>query len=62
MKIGDLVRFQKQPDPATGVIVQIRAADYAQHGRLIVGVIWNFWPQTIVWQQVQQLEIINESG
>ena len=60
MKAGDLVRFRKQPDPSTGLIVQVRLVDFARHGTYVIGVSWSFMPGTIGWQKSSQLEVISE--
>ena len=51
MQIGDLVRFRRQPDPATGVIVTIDKL-----GRL--GIAWSFLDGRIGYQHPNDVEII----
>ena len=51
MKVGDLVRFRRQPDSATGIIV-----DIDKLGRL--GIVWSFLNGRIGWQNRQDVERI----
>ncbi len=54
MQVGDLVRFRQQPDPATGVIV-----DIDKFGRL--GILWNFLNGQIGYNHRGDVEVINAS-
>jgi hypothetical protein len=55
MQVGDLVRFRRQPDPATGVIV-----DIDKLGRL--GIAWSFLDGRIGWQSRQDVEVIGPAS
>jgi len=54
LKVGDLVRFRQQPDPATGVIVNID-----KFGRL--GILWSFLNGQIGYNHRGDVEIISAS-
>ena len=64
MKLGDLVRFKQQPDPARGVVVKIR--EHKKPGNYRFGVLWtgtgfDIMENRICWQIGDDLEVINES-
>ena len=54
MQIGDLVRFRRQPDPATGIIV-----DIDKLGRL--GILWSFLSGQIGYNHRGDVEVVNAS-
>ncbi len=58
MKVGDLVRFRQQPDPAIGLIVEIRQGGPGYHG---IGIMWDFLNGQIGWQARKDIEVISES-
>ena len=55
MKVGDLVRFRRQPDPATGIIV-----DIDKLGRL--GIAWSFLDGRIGYQHPNDVEVIGAAS
>ena len=57
MKVGDLVRFRQQPDPAIGLIVEIRPGRAGYHG---IGIMWDFLNGQIGWQARKDIEVISE--
>ena len=52
MQVGDLVRFRCQPDPATGVIL-----DIDKFGR--VWIAWSFLDGRTGYQNADQVEVIS---
>ena len=59
MKVGDLVRFRQQPDPAVGVIVEIDAR--VRRGQHCIGIAWSFLDGQTGWQKKADVEVISES-
>ena len=58
MKVGDLVRFRRQPDPAVGLVVEQRTSGL---GWCPVGVRWGFLLGEVDYQNPRDLEVISES-
>mgnify|MGYP007063491500 CR=1 FL=1 len=66
MKVGDVVRYRRQPCSAIGIIVKIKKdpALYTSSvlvGHHSIGVAWNFMPGQVVMQRIRDLEVISES-
>ena len=59
MKVGDLVRFRRQPDPAVGLVVEIN--NKPRRGWCPVGVRWDFLLGKVGYQNPRDLEVISES-
>ena len=57
MKVGDIVRFKSQPDPAVGIVAVIEGCQSGDH---TVGIIWDFIDQ-LGWQRPGDIEIIYEN-
>ncbi len=58
MKVGDLVRFRLQPDPAVGIVVEIDNSP--KRGRHSVAITWDFLDGQIGWQRPSTVEVISE--
>tara|TARA_R100000152_G_C6729967_1_gene154774 strand:- start:621 stop:803 length:183 start_codon:yes stop_codon:yes gene_type:complete len=59
MKIGDLVSFRQQPDPAVGIVVEID--NTGKRGRHCVAISWSFLDGCVGWNSKADVEVINES-
>lgn len=60
MKVGDLVRFRQQPDPAIGIIVEVDNITNRARGNHCVGIAWDFLNGQIGWQTQTEVEVISE--
>ena len=61
MKVGDLVRFRQQPDPAIGVVVEVDNITNRARGSRNVSIAWDFLNGQIGWQTQAEVEVISES-
>ena len=61
MKVGDLVRFSQQPDPAIGVIVEVDNTTNRARGNHNVAILWDFLNGQIGWQTQGEVEVVSES-
>ena len=61
MKIGDLVRFKQQPDPARGIVVQVRGKGTSHRfGILWTGTGFDLMENRICWQVGDDIEVASE--
>jgi hypothetical protein len=65
VKVGDLVRFKQQPDPARGIVVKIRYPDGNRRAHRF-GVLWtgtgfDKMENRICWQVGDNIEVVHES-
>ena len=62
MKVGDMVMFKQQPDPARGVIIAVDEVGLRTLAILWTGTGWDKMDGKICWQRLEDLLEIAHEG